>query len=93
MAERLLTPQQELFLALYTNPKSETFGNARQTALKVGYSSLEILGIIFNGGKFLEKEIHRVFSRFNHHGEWFRPNKVLIDYINDEVNKYNYVKP
>lgn len=38
MSDRLLTPQQELFLAYYTNPKSETFGNAKQTALKVGYS-------------------------------------------------------
>lgn len=38
MSERLLTPQQELFIANYTNPKSETFGNAKQTALKVGYS-------------------------------------------------------
>lgn len=36
--EKLLTPQQELFLASYTNPKSETFGNATQSALKAGYS-------------------------------------------------------
>lgn len=35
---RLLTPQQELFLAAYTNPKSETFGNALQSALKAGYT-------------------------------------------------------
>lgn len=38
MAEtKLLTPQQELFLAEYTNPKSDTFGNAVQSALKAGY--------------------------------------------------------
>lgn len=36
--ERLLTPQQELFLANYTNPKSETFSNALQSALKAGYT-------------------------------------------------------
>jgi hypothetical protein len=36
--ERLLTPQQELFIANYTNPKSKTFGNARATALDAGYS-------------------------------------------------------
>lgn len=35
---RLLTPQQELFLSAYTNPKSETFGNALQSALKAGYT-------------------------------------------------------
>lgn len=38
MADRLLTPQQELFLSAYTNPKSETFSNAYQSALKAGYS-------------------------------------------------------
>ena len=38
MTERLLTPQQELFLAAYTNPKSDTFGNALQSALKAGYT-------------------------------------------------------
>lgn len=38
MEERLLTPQQELFLAEYTNPRSENFGNAVQSALKAGYS-------------------------------------------------------
>lgn len=37
MAERLLSPQQEAFLAYYTNPKSETFSNALQSALKAGY--------------------------------------------------------
>lgn len=35
---RLLSPQQELFLYQYTNPKSETFGNAVQSALKAGYT-------------------------------------------------------
>ena len=34
----LLTPQQELFLSYYTNPKSETFSNALQSGLKAGYS-------------------------------------------------------
>lgn len=38
MADSFLTPQQEKFLAGYTNPKSPTFGNALQSALKAGYS-------------------------------------------------------
>ena len=38
MASGFLTPQQELFLSYYTNPKSETFSNALQSALKAGYS-------------------------------------------------------
>jgi len=36
--DRLLTPQQELFLERYTNPKSPTFSNAVQSALLAGYS-------------------------------------------------------
>lgn len=38
MEDKLLTPQQELFLAEYTNPKSQNFGNAVQSALKAGYT-------------------------------------------------------
>lgn len=38
MAKGLLTPQQERFLASYTDPKSEFFGNAYQSAVKAGYS-------------------------------------------------------
>jgi hypothetical protein len=33
-----LNPQQAEFLANYTNPNSDTFGNARQSALKAKYS-------------------------------------------------------
>lgn len=38
MADTLLTPQQELFLERYTNPKSPTFSNAYKSALESGYS-------------------------------------------------------
>lgn len=38
MSDRILTPQQELFLERYTNPKSPTFGNALQSALEAKYS-------------------------------------------------------
>lgn len=33
-----LTPQQQSFLKNYTDPKSETWSNYRQSALKAGYS-------------------------------------------------------
>lgn len=33
-----LTPKQVLFLSNYNNPKSETFGNALQSALSAGYA-------------------------------------------------------
>lgn len=32
-----LTPQQELFLKGYLDPQSETFSNAKQSALQAGY--------------------------------------------------------
>jgi hypothetical protein len=38
MANTILTPQQELFLERYTNPKSPTFGNASQSAKDAKYS-------------------------------------------------------
>ena len=37
MTDKLLTPQQEKFLVNYTNPKSNYFGNAVQSALDAGY--------------------------------------------------------
>lgn len=36
--ERILSPQQESFLSYYTNPNSDTFGNAKRSALKAKYS-------------------------------------------------------
>jgi len=33
-----LTPKQQEFLANYTNPNSDTFGNALQSGLRAGYS-------------------------------------------------------
>lgn len=38
MKERILTPQQELFLQSFIDPSSETFGNYTQSALKANYS-------------------------------------------------------
>ena len=37
-SKQLLSPQQKLFLSLYTNPKSSSFGNAYQSALAAKYS-------------------------------------------------------
>lgn len=35
--KRFLSPQQELFLSFYCNPKSATFGNAYQSAIEAKY--------------------------------------------------------
>lgn len=39
MADRILNGQQEKFLSYYTDPKSESFANARQSCLRAGYSA------------------------------------------------------
>ncbi len=36
--EKILTPQQELFLKCFLDPKSDTFGNYKQSALRAKYS-------------------------------------------------------
>lgn len=36
--EHTFTPQQQIFIKGYFDPKSETWGNALQSALKAGYS-------------------------------------------------------
>jgi hypothetical protein len=36
--DRILTPQQENFLRYYTDPRSETFSNAVQSALRADYT-------------------------------------------------------
>lgn len=38
MADSILTPQQEKFLAAYTDPSSKTYSNAYKSALEAGYS-------------------------------------------------------
>ena len=155
-----LSPRQIEFLRLYNDPKSETFGNALQSALKAGYSQeyaenitslfpdwlkkgksltmkeleqikpiikknvwlniyfikdnltnlvkigiaenvkkrfgqikchcssndLEFMGILAGSNKdirVIEKDLHRVFKRFNHHGEWFKLNPFLESFIRE----------
>lgn len=38
MTDGILTPQQELFLKSFLDPKSDTWSNYRKSALKAGYS-------------------------------------------------------
>lgn len=35
---KIISPQQKLFIQLYTNPKSETFNNAFKSAVTAGFS-------------------------------------------------------
>ena len=45
--DRLLNPQQELFLKYYLDPKSATFSNGLQSALKAGYAPEYAENILF----------------------------------------------
>lgn len=45
--DRLLNPQQELFLKYYLDPKSATFSNGLQSALKAGYAQDYAENIMF----------------------------------------------
>lgn len=57
MADRLLTPQQELFLASYTDPKSDTFSNALQSALKAKYSQEYAESIVYQLPDWLSENL------------------------------------
>ena len=46
---------------------------------------LKLLGIIKDGGKKLETELHERFKSFRVHGEWFDPAPELLSYIHANV--------
>lgn len=47
---------------------------------------IEYLGCVL-GGETLEREIHRKFKHLRKHGEWFKPDAELINYISDLFEK------
>lgn len=53
----ILNPQQIEFIKFYLDPKSETFGNAYQSALKVGYSDTYAQNITDLMPKWLSENI------------------------------------
>lgn len=47
-----------------------------------------LIGLSFNGGTDLERELHCNFRRYRTHGEWFELNEVTsraIEWIADEL--------
>lgn len=83
---KLLTPQQELFLAEYTNPKSLNFGNAKQSAIKAGYSETYAENMTGQLPDWLGKRKAYQFERFlksidlatKHKGESDKGNYLYI---------------
>ncbi len=56
--------------------------NERKKQIKqIKGDTLEILKIIASGGYALESKLHRKFSKYRVNGEWFRPSKELLSYI------------
>ena len=57
--------------------------NVKKRIKQLSNSSSEPLVLLgkIKGGKKLETELHRKFSAINHCGEWFCPDKKLIDFI------------
>jgi hypothetical protein len=49
----VIKPQQRLFIEAYTNPKSKTFNNARQSALQAGFSENYADQILYKPQKWL----------------------------------------
>ena len=50
----------------------------RIQSLQVGaWRRLRLLGIVKNGTKYGERQLHRHFAKYNIYGEWFRPTVKL----------------
>ena len=44
-------------------------------------NKITILRVVASQGRSKEKELHLRFSAYRTHGEWFEPNKELVEYI------------
>ena len=42
---------------------------------------LKLLAVIKQGGKDLERRLHQKFQDLRVHGEWFKPDPQLLEYI------------
>ncbi len=49
----IINPKQQLFIDLYTSPKSETFGNAKQSAIRAGFTETYADQILYRPQKWL----------------------------------------
>lgn len=61
--------------------KTETAVNERLRILQTGSpDKLKFLGVCF-GPKRTESYLHNLFSDYRLHGEWFSPNKDIMEFI------------
>ena len=78
--DRILTPQQETFLSYYLSPKSATWGNAYQSALKAEYSEEYATNITGQMPKWLDEAL-------SDSNLVEKAMKNLSDFISDDENK------
>lgn len=67
------------------NPKK------RVKQLQTGSSSRILLLGSIEGGKELEKELHKKFNYIRIKNEWFLPHEDLVEYINENIIENKYI--
>lgn len=75
-----LNPQQEAFLAYYLDPKSETWSDARQSALRAGYEDEYARNIMSLMPKWLSENLEES-------GLVAKAYANLYEFIDDKENK------
>lgn len=91
---RKLTPKQELFLHLYHDPASGTFGNATQSALKAGYShhtAIRILAQPYMKKRMEEYKESDPMKAYEKKAEERR--KRILDQAEENLEEYIKSKP
>ena len=84
-----LTPQQQQFKEYYLNPSSETFGNAKRSALKAGYSENYSNNLTGQGSEWIDGLIRdykmlaaaeaALAEALDHVGEDAQHKKIKVD--------------
>lgn len=60
-SKALADPRQLLFLTYYLDPKSETFSNAFQSAVKAGFSEAYANGIVASAPEWLKEKVEDLY--------------------------------
>jgi hypothetical protein len=47
--------------------------------------------LLLNCNLFTERDLHRMFSKYNIRNEWFRPGDALVDFLDYYVNYFKSI--
>ena len=93
-AERWGTKEGDVYFIQINDNGPIKIGRATNIKARLRYlqdatpKQLNLIHVIKHGGNKLEKELHHRFRKFNIKGEWFKPSKLILNYI-----KKSYTKP